>query len=58
MPDPAVFLISIGGLLLLGLLTDVVGRRTALPRVTLLLLLGVALQRAGETRPPPAGDGA
>ncbi len=32
--------ILIGGLLLLGLLTDVVGRYTFLPRVTLLLLFG------------------
>ena len=32
--------ILIGGLLLLGLLTDVLGRYTFLPRVTLLLLFG------------------
>lgn len=32
--------ILIGGLLLLGLLTDVLGRHTFLPRVTLLLLFG------------------
>lgn len=37
------FLIALGGILLLGLATDVLGKRTALPRVTLLLLFGVAI---------------
>jgi len=36
----AQILITIGGLFLLGLLADIVGRRTPLPRVTLLLLCG------------------
>jgi Kef-type K+ transport system membrane component KefB len=36
-------LITLGVLFLLGLLTDLVGRRTPLPRVTLLILLGVAI---------------
>ncbi len=36
-------LIIVGGVLLLGLVTHVVGRRTALPRVTLLMLLGIAI---------------
>ncbi len=39
-------LIVLGGLLLVGLLTDEIGRRTRLPRVTLLVLFGVA---AGPT---------
>lgn len=34
-------LLTIGGLLLVGLLTDEIGRRTRLPRVTLLILFGV-----------------
>jgi len=36
-------LITLGVLFLLGLLTDLVGRHTPLPRVTLLILLGVAI---------------
>ncbi|MBW2270489.1 MAG: cation:proton antiporter [Deltaproteobacteria bacterium] len=35
--------VLLGVLFLLGLATDVLGRRTALPRVTLLLLLGILL---------------
>jgi Kef-type K+ transport system membrane component KefB len=41
-----VLFITIGGLLLVGLATDELGRRTRLPRVTLLMLFGVA---AGPT---------
>ncbi|WP_421724606.1 cation:proton antiporter [Bauldia sp.] len=40
MPDDLI-LITIGGLLLAGLAMDAVGRRTHLPRVTLLVLLGI-----------------
>lgn len=40
-------LITLGGLLLLGVVTDFVGRRTPLPRVTLLLLLGIVVGPAG-----------
>jgi Kef-type K+ transport system membrane component KefB len=36
-------LISIGGIMLLGLMTDFLGRRTLLPRVTLLLLFGMLI---------------
>jgi len=36
-------LLTLGALFLLGLLTDLVGRRTALPRVTLLLVFGFAV---------------
>lgn len=32
------FLIALGGILLLGLVTSTLGRRTFLPRVTLLLI--------------------
>ena len=35
------FLLALGGILLLGLLTDTLGRRTHLPRVTLLLIFGI-----------------
>jgi Kef-type K+ transport system membrane component KefB len=37
------FLIALGGILLLGLVTDTLGRRTHLPRVTLLLIFGVII---------------
>lgn len=37
------FLLTIGGLLLLGLLTDYIGHKTFLPRVTLLLLFGAVI---------------
>ncbi len=37
------FLLTLGGILLLGLITSTLGRRTFLPRVTLLLLFGVMI---------------
>lgn len=40
-------LIAIGGLLLLGLVADEIGRRSKLPRVTLLALFGVAAGPSG-----------
>lgn len=40
MSDGHEILITIGALLLIGLLTDALGRRTSMPRVTLLLLFG------------------
>ena len=42
-----VFLVTLGGVLLLGLLVSFVGHRTILPRVTLLLLLGILFGREG-----------
>ena len=39
--------ITLGLLLLLGLATDLLGRRTSLPRVTLLLLFGFLLGQSG-----------
>lgn len=44
--DLPIFLIALGVLLLVGLATDEIGRRTRLPRVTLLILCGLA---AGPT---------
>lgn len=41
MSEIAEFLIAVGGLLLLGLATDFLGKRTFLPRVTLLLIFGI-----------------
>jgi len=40
--ESTTLLITIGSLLLVGLLADFLGRETRLPRVTMLLLLGVA----------------
>ncbi len=40
-------LITVGGLFLLGVLTDLVARRTKVPRVTLLLVLGVVIGPVG-----------
>jgi len=39
----AMTLILLGGIFLLGLLTDAIGRHTRLPRVTLLLIFGVLM---------------
>ena len=41
MPQIAEILIAIGSILLLGLATDFIGKRTFLPRVTLLLIFGI-----------------
>ena len=46
MSDTARSLITLGGLLLLGLLTEAVGRRTRLPRVSLMLLFGFVFGRS------------
>lgn len=43
MHQTAEILLSIGGIMLLGLVTDLLGRRTFLPRVTLLLLFGMII---------------
>lgn len=40
-------IISVGGLFLTGLVLDEIGRRTRLPRVTLLILFGVLIGPAG-----------
>ena len=37
------FLITIGGILLFAIVADVIGKRTFLPRVTLLLLFGIVI---------------
>lgn len=47
MHDTAVVLITIGGLMMAGLLTDLLGRYTALPRVTLLILFGFSIGPSG-----------
>jgi len=41
------FLLALGGILLLGLLASTIGHRTFLPRVTLLLVFGIAIGNEG-----------
>lgn len=41
------FMLTIGGILLLGLVTSAIGRRTFLPRVTLLLIFGAIIGSNG-----------
>ena len=43
MQSTAQFLLALGGILLLGLVISALGQRTLLPRVTLLLILGVII---------------
>jgi len=47
------FLLTLGGILLLGLITSTIGRRTPLPRVTLLLVFGVLIGQQGLNVIPP-----
>ena len=47
MNQVSVTFITLGALLLIGLATDFIGRKTSLPRVTLLLLAGVILGPSG-----------
>jgi len=57
MNDLGVIFTTLGGLLLLGLATDALGRRSTLPRVTLLLLFGFLLGQSGfDLLPPSSGD--
>ena len=50
-------LLLLGGLFILGLAADEIGRRTRLPRVTLLILLGVLAGPAGfAVLPSELGD--
>ncbi len=56
MHDLASVFIFLGGVFLAGLVTDLVGRRTALPRVSLLILVGVALGPAGLDLLPDFGS--
>jgi Kef-type K+ transport system membrane component KefB len=46
-------LLALGGILLLGLATDVLGQRTFLPRVTLMLLFGAVIGKAVLDVIPP-----
>lgn len=45
--DVSTLFVSLGGLLLIGLAADFIGRRTALPRVSLLIVMGFFLGPGG-----------
>jgi Kef-type K+ transport system membrane component KefB len=47
MDSSAQFLLTLGGILLLGLITSTMAERTALPRVTLLLIFGLVIGHEG-----------
>ena len=47
MESSAQFLLTLGGILLLGLITSTMAERTALPRVTLLLIFGLVIGHEG-----------
>jgi Kef-type K+ transport system membrane component KefB len=51
--DLPVLLIALGALFLTGLLADELGRRTRLPRVTILLACGIAVGPSGLDMIPP-----
>ena len=51
--EPHIVLAALGGLFLLGIAVDYVGRRTQLPRVTMLMLLGVMAGPVGFDIVPP-----
>ncbi len=55
MVETARILITLGGLLLVGLLTDALGRRLRLPRVSLLVLFGIAIGPGGLDLLPDLG---
>jgi len=47
-------LLTVGGLLLTSIVIDAIGRRTFIPRVTLLMCLGIAVGKEGLDLLPPA----
>lgn len=51
--DHATLMITLGALFLLGLVADTIGRRTRLPRVTLLLICGIIAGGSGFDLIPP-----
>jgi Kef-type K+ transport system membrane component KefB len=55
--DIHITLITLGALFVIGLATDEIGRRTRLPRVTLLILLGVLAGPIGFDVLPPQVNG-
>ncbi len=54
MPDSAHIILAIGGMLLLGMAMDTLGQRTFLPRVSLLVIVGVIIGPAALDLIPAA----
>ena len=54
MPDSAHIILAIGGMLLLGMATDILGQRTFLPRVSLLVIVGIIIGPAALDLIPAA----
>lgn len=53
MQDPASIILALGGILLLGMAADALGRRTPLPRVSLLVIVGIAIGPGALNLIPP-----
>jgi len=47
MPENAQLILALGGILLLGMATDALGQRTFLPRVSLLVIVGIVIGPGG-----------
>jgi Kef-type K+ transport system membrane component KefB len=56
MENTALLFLTLGGLFLAGLVADLFGRRTRLPRVTLLLLIGIAVGPSGLALIPDGAE--
>jgi Kef-type K+ transport system membrane component KefB len=56
MPELSPIFVTLGLVLLAGFLADAVGRRTALPRVTLLIAIGLLIGPSAFDLLPPAGS--
>ncbi|MEQ8604109.1 MAG: cation:proton antiporter [Marivibrio sp.] len=55
--ETALFFVTLGAMLLVGLALDALGRAVRLPRITLLVLFGAAIGPAGFALLPQGGDG-
>jgi len=53
MEESSQFLLTLGGILLIGLVTSTLGRHTFIPRVTLLLIIGILIGREMLDLVPP-----
>ncbi len=57
MDDISLLFLTLGGLFVAGLVADIAARRTRLPRVTLLLVIGIAVGPAGLSLIPEITNG-
>lgn len=54
--EPATVLLTLGGVFLLGMVADLIGRRTPVPRVALLILSGIVIGPEGLALLPAAAE--